>query len=310
MTEPIEWLSEPELSAPVLVAAFSGWGDASDAATGAVRWLISQWHGRRIARIRPDDLFDFTVARPSVRLEAGGQRAITWPTIDAFAARPPGSGPEFLLLYGREPHLRWPDFTATLLAIAQRCGVVRAVTLGAFFGPVLHTAPVALTGFASEETLMKSLTDVGATPSTYEGQTGIASVLHDAFRTVGLPSASLWAAVPFYLGSLRPNPRATYALLLGLCRMLPLEADLDRLHQAAEYFDGQIARQVRDSKELRDLIARLEAQAGSLGGIPESAEPATEPAAELPSADVIIRDLEAFLKSNQPGQGPESPSTQ
>src|SRR6266567_1414967 len=229
MSEPVEWLAEPSLTAPMLLGGFGGWGDASDAATGAVRWLISHWNADRIARIRPDDFFDFTVARPTVRLEEGGQRAIAWPTTDVYAVRGEGARPELVLIYGREPHLHWPDFAAAVVEIARRCSAVRCVTLGAFFGPVLHNAPVALTGYASEPDLIQRLTAVGAVPSTYEGPTGITSVLHDAFRGSGIPSASLWAAVPFYLGSLRPNPRATHALLDGLSRAVGLDVELGRM---------------------------------------------------------------------------------
>jgi predicted ATP-grasp superfamily ATP-dependent carboligase len=309
MTEPIEWLLEPDLRDPMLLAAFSGWGDASDAATGAARWLISHLHGERIARIRPDDFFDFTVARPSVRLENGGQRAIVWPTVDVYAAHAPGLERDFVVMYGREPHLHWPDFAAAVVAIAERCRVSRGLTLGAFLGPVLHAAPVQLTGFATEEELVRRLTETDVIPSTYQGQTGILSILHDAFHRAGLPSLSLWAAVPFYLGSLRPNPRATYALLMGLRRILELDVDLDRLQQAAVYFDEQIERQVRDNKELRELIERLEAQP-ALSGAPEIASPAAESTSELPSADSIIRDLEAFLRRNQAGEGSEQSSDQ
>lgn len=310
MSEPIEWLTDPDLREPMLIGAFSGWGDASDAATGAVRWLIAQWQAERIARIPPDDYFDFTVARPVVRLEGGGQRSIVWPTIDAFSVRPPGIGQDFVLLFGREPHLHWPDFAATVAELAERCGVTRAITLGAFFGAVLHSTPPPLTGFASEEALIRRLTEIGVMPSTYEGQTGIASVLHDRFRRAGLPSLSLWAAVPFYLGSVRPNPRATHALLSGLRRILELDIDLGRLRQAADYFDEQIERQVRESKELTDLIARLRDRPALAGGTLESTEHPPESSGELPSADTIIRDLEAFLRGRQAGQGPEQPSEQ
>lgn len=305
MSEPIEWLQQPELTEPILLAAFGGWGDASDAATGAVRWLISHWQGHRLGRVRPDDFYDFTVARPSVHIDQGGQRSISWPSIEIFGAHATESGKDFLLLYGREPHMRWPDFSAAVTTIAQRVSATQGLTLGAFFGPVIHSAPVTLTGYASDAVLVERLGEAGAVPSTYEGQTGIASILHDAFRQSGLPSLSLWAAVPFYLGSLRPNPRATLGLLNGLSRVLQLDIDLGRLEQAADYFDEQIERQVRDNGELRDLIARLETQGAGGGGVPESSERRPEPAGELPSAETIIKDLEDFLRGRPTEGGSE-----
>jgi proteasome assembly chaperone (PAC2) family protein len=308
MIEPIEWLSEPELNSPMLLCAFGGWGDASDAATGAVRWLISHWDGQKIARIRPDDFFDFTVARPSVRLEEGGQRAVVWPTVDVYAVGSEGMRRELVLIYGREPHLQWPQFATAVLEIARRCSAVRCMTLGAFFGPVLHRSPVSLTGYASEPELIQRLNDAGAVPSTYEGPTGIASVLHDTFRAAGIPSISLWAAVPFYLGSLRPNPRATHALLEGLSRTVDLDIELSRLRQAADYFDEQIERQVEESKELQELITRLTSQLGEPSSRSDLPESAPERGGELPSADSIIRDLEDFLRGRRTEGGSEQAS--
>jgi predicted ATP-grasp superfamily ATP-dependent carboligase len=146
------------------------------------------------------------------------------------------------------------------------------------------------------------LVNAGVVPSTYEGQTGIASVLHDAFRRAGLPSISLWAAVPFYLGSVRPNPRATYGLLDGVVRILGLDLDLTRISQAAAYFDEQIEKQVGENRELRGLIERLGAQPEPPGGTPEYTERPPEASGELPNADAIIKDLEDFLRG-RPTEG-------
>jgi proteasome assembly chaperone (PAC2) family protein len=308
MNDPVEWLKQADLAEPMLVAAFGGWSDASDAATGAVRWLISHWHGERLARIRPDDFYDFTVARPTVHIDQGGQRSISWPAIEVFGAHAVEANRDFVLVYGREPHLHWPDFAAAVTAIGERFSASHGLTLGAFLGPVLHTAPVALTGYASSAELIGRMGDAGVVPSTYEGQTGIASILHDAFRSSGLPSVSLWAAVPFYLGSLKPNPRATLGLLSGLSQVFKLEIDLERLEQAADYFDEQIERQVRDNGELRDLIARLETQPAGASSAPELGERPPEGSGELPSADTIIKDLENFLRGRTTEGGSEPAS--
>ncbi len=305
MSEPIEWITEPDLTEPIFMAAFGGWSDASDAATGAVRWLISHTDAQRVARVRPNDFFDFTVARPSVRLDAGGVRSIIWPTIDVYASQGAGGRPDFVLMHGREPHLHWPEFVDVVLTIAGHCRAGRALTLGAFLGPVLHRGPVPLTGYASEGIMAQRLASAGVVPSTYEGPTGIATVLHDAFRQAGLPSISLWAAVPFYLGSVRPNPRATHGLLDGVVRIHGLDLDLTRIRQAADYFDEQIEKQVSENRELQSLIERLGAQPELPGGTPESPELPPGGSGELPSADAIIRDLEDFLRGRPTEGGPE-----
>lgn len=301
MSEHVDWVAQPDLSTPLVVVAFSGWGDAGDAATASVRWLVHQWQAEPLASINPNAFFDFTVARPTVRLEAGGQRAIGWPAIDVYHSWLPVLRRNVVLMLGREPHLRWPEFAKTVIDLLRRCGATEVATLGAFLGPVLHSAPVPLTGFAGGEELRLRLSMANVTPSSYQGQTGIVSVLHDAFHREGLPSLSLWAATPFYLGSVSPNPRVTHALVDGLNRLLSLQLDLGRLQRAAEYFDEQVAEQIGHNRELRELIARLGAGSEAAGGTPESASRDARGSGDLPSAEVLIQELEEFFRRGQSG---------
>jgi hypothetical protein len=93
--------------------------------------------------------------------------------------------------------------------------------------------------------------------------------------------------------------------LEGLTRIVGLDVELGRIRQAADYFDEQIEHQVRDSKELQELIARLTSQLGEPSTQPESIELTREPTGELPSADTIIKDLEEFLRGRRAEGGPE-----
>jgi hypothetical protein len=71
MTDGLEWVERPALRRPLLVAAFSGWNDAGDAATGAADWLIQQNDPLRIATIDPDEHIDYQSHRPQVELVDG-----------------------------------------------------------------------------------------------------------------------------------------------------------------------------------------------------------------------------------------------
>ena len=72
----IEW---PSLTNPILVAAFEGWNDAGDAATGALEHLELVWDAQPLTEIDPDDYYDFQVNRPTVSLIDGVSRRISWP---------------------------------------------------------------------------------------------------------------------------------------------------------------------------------------------------------------------------------------
>ena len=97
MTDGLVWEQRPELRRPLLVAAFSGWNDAGDAATGAADWLIRQRDPRRIAVHRTRRAPRLPVAPPAGRAGRRRRRAsITWPANDCFVghvrrARPRGA---------------------------------------------------------------------------------------------------------------------------------------------------------------------------------------------------------------------------
>ena len=52
--EHLRWHAEPTLRDPVLVAAFTGWNDAGDAASTAVRTLIETTGAQPLAEIDPE----------------------------------------------------------------------------------------------------------------------------------------------------------------------------------------------------------------------------------------------------------------
>ncbi len=106
----------------------------------------------------------------------------------------------------------WRTFSTVIVELAEALGTQLVVTLGALLADVPHTRPISVTGLASDSDLV---TRLGLTRSSYEGPTGIVGVLHAACQESGLPSASLWAAVPHYIAA-APNPKAALALVRKL----------------------------------------------------------------------------------------------
>ncbi|MGH9259326.1 MAG: PAC2 family protein, partial [Acidimicrobiales bacterium] len=70
----------------MLVAAFEGWNDAGDAASGAVRYLINRYDGELVADIDAEEYFDFPSTRPQAEIDDDGVRQIVWPTTEVYAA--------------------------------------------------------------------------------------------------------------------------------------------------------------------------------------------------------------------------------
>src|SRR5436190_16546745 len=197
----------PELEHPVLVTAFRGWNDGGQGASLAGGYLARTWDAEKFAEIDPEGFYDFQATRPHVTLVDGRTRKIEWPENAFFHARVP-AGRDVVLLLGIEPNLRWRTFSRVVADLARELKVELVVTLGSLLADVPHTRPAPVTGSATDPELVERL---GLQSSRYEGPTGIVGVLHDACGSAGLPSASLWAAVPHYV-SLTPSPRAAKAL--------------------------------------------------------------------------------------------------
>jgi proteasome assembly chaperone (PAC2) family protein len=288
--QPLIWESRPDgLRAPALVCAFSGWNDAGDAASAALTFIGESLGAERFARIDPEEFYDFQSTRPHIRFNEDRRREITWPGIEIFAARVPRAPRDLILVQGPEPSMRWRTFCQHIVDLAEALGTQLVVTIGALLADVPHTQPVAITGLASDESLM---TKLGIQETTYEGATGIVGVLHTASTEAGLPSASLWASVPHYVAA-APNPKAALALVRKVEGLVAVSVDATDLENATGEYERQVGLAVQSDPDVQAFVERLE----------QAAEQDTRPLGpgDLPSGDALASEFQRFLRQ----QGPE-----
>ncbi|MDP3969472.1 MAG: PAC2 family protein [Nocardioides sp.] len=269
----------PELTNPVLIAAFEGWNDAADAASSVVDHLIEVWDATVVAAIDPEEFYDFQVNRPVVGTDDAGMQRITWPSTQLSVVRPPGATRDVVLLRGIEPNMRWRQFCAELLAGADELGVELVVTLGALLADTPHTRPIPVTGTASEPDLAERLK---LDQSHYEGPTGIVGVFQDACTRLDFPNVAFWAAVPHYVAQ-PPCPKATLALLGQLEDLLEISIPLGTLPEDARAWERGVDELAEEDEEVGDYVRALEE---------------TRDTADLPEAsgEAIAREFERYLK--------------
>jgi proteasome assembly chaperone (PAC2) family protein len=282
--ESLKWEGDlPHLRSPVLVCAFRGWNDAAASASTALGAVANALDAELIARIDPEEYFDFQSTRPTISLDEGQTRHIEWPENSFFAARVPSADRDLVLLDGTEPNLRWRTFSETVTTAADALDVEMVITLGALIAEVSHTLPVPISGLASSETLVDELE---LERSSYEGPTGITGVVHDLCRQAGIDSASLWAAVPHYVAAV-PNPKAALALLRRLEGLTGIAVEASELEEETLDYEEQIGRAVAANPEIEELVSRIEA---------EQVDLLTAEGEDLPSADTIAREFQRFLR--------------
>jgi proteasome assembly chaperone (PAC2) family protein len=294
----VEFDREPSFNLTTLVVAFGGWIDAGEAATGALRHLVRHLSAPRLAAMDPEEFFVFTQERPEVRMTADGGRVIQWPRSEFFVWQPPDGRAGLLLFRGMEPHQRWRAYTKTFLDIAEQCGVKRIVSLGALLAGTPHTRPTPVTGRSTDPEWQALLEEWGIyrRPS-YEGPTGISTVLLDAATRRGIPSVSFMGQAPYYLQKAE-NPAVIQALLAYVTRLLDLGLDVSQFDAAVQAFRAQcdqaVARDRSAQAHVRELEqeydATLEQERRGLGD-------------EELNAEKLMQELEDFLREERESEG-------
>lgn len=268
-----------------MVCSFSGWNDAGDAASSATAFLCQALGAERFAQLDTEEFYDFQANRPHVQIDETQARVISWPSVEIFEARAPRAPRDLVIVQGVEPSMRWRSFSALIVDLAEALDVQLVVTLGGLLADVPHSQPVAMTGFASDPTLLERL---GLTASSYEGPTGIVGVLHASCAQAGLPSASVWASVPHYVAA-AASPKAALALLRKLELLVGVSVDVTELEQASTEYEHQVGLAVQSDPDIQAFVERLERR------VAEDEKAAISPQ-DLPSGDLLAREFQRFLR--------------
>ncbi len=283
----LEWL--PELERPILIAGFTGWNDAAEAASTSISTLDSSWEADRFGGFDAEEFYDFQTTRPEVKLVDGVTRQIEWPenTLSATARTLEATnGRGVVLLSGPEPNFRWRSFCEAVVELAKELNVELVVTLGALLADVPHSRPVTVSANSQDPALIENL---GLSASRYEGPTGITGVLHRVCADANLPSVSFWAPVPHYLPAV-PSAPATLGLLEGLSNLLDVKIDTEHLEETATDYQEQVAAAVSQDSDLASYVQMLEERYDVR---------AAEGTQDLPSGDELAQELENFLRDQR-----------
>ncbi|GAA1730407.1 PAC2 family protein [Aeromicrobium alkaliterrae] len=274
----------PPLRNPWMLAAFEGWNDAADAASGAVAHLVDEWDAEVLTELDPEEYYDFQVNRPVLRRDEDENGVLVWPTPTIYVARPRGAERDVLLLRASEPNYKWRGFCSTILGVASLAGVTDIISLGALLADTPHTRPVPVSG--STNGLSKRSVP-GLETTHYAGPVGISSVLIEEATKLGFPAASLWAAVPHYLAE-PPCPKATLALLGAVEDALSIPLPQGVLDELSDAWQRGAEEVMEDDEEIAEYVKALESERDT-SDLPEA------------SGDAIAREFERYLRRRQSG---------
>jgi PAC2 family len=265
----------------VAIAAFEGWNDAAEAASGVVNHLGISWHSTPVAAIDPDDFYDFQVNRPVIDVVGGRTERLVWPTTRISLARADSTGldRDVVLVHGVEPNMRWRGFTEELITGFTELGVESVILVGALLADSPHTRPVPVQVSGSDHQL---LADVGSEPSDYKGSSGIVGVLQYSCTAADIPAVTLWASVPHYVAQ-SPSPKATLALLRTVEDILDVTLPMADLPEEARAWERGVDELAQQDSDVAEYVRTLE-EAKDATDLPEA------------SGDAIAREFERYLR--------------
>ena len=263
------------------IAAFEGWNDAAEAASGLVNHLGIAWASTPIAAIDPDDFYDFQVNRPVIDVVGGKTERLVWPTTRLSLARAAATGlsRDVVLVHGVEPNMRWRGFTDELIAGFTELGVEMVILIGALLADSPHTRPVPVQVSGSNQQLLRG---VGSEPVDYKGSSGIVGVLQYTCAAADIPTVSLWASVPHYVAQ-SPSPKVTLALLRGVEDLLDVSLPQAELPEEARAWERGVDELAQQDSDVAEYVRTLE-EAKDATDLPEA------------SGDAIAREFERYLR--------------
>jgi proteasome assembly chaperone (PAC2) family protein len=267
----------------VIIAAFGGWSDASEATTEALDFLIDAWDAHEAYEVPADDHYDYLLNRPEAIINFDGQREIEWPRTTVYHAHThPLTGVEVYLVLGDEPNLRWRSFCDQIFAAVPRSATPVLITLGSMAAGLAHSRPFPVYGHTNDTTLQEA---TGYEASRYEGPTGILGVMQSLAHERGIPSVSLWTAVPEYTQH-APCPKASLALLRNIEDLLDVTFALDELTEDARAWERSVQQLATEDEEIADYVRTLEASQDTVD-LPEA------------SGEAIAKEFERYLRRRE-----------
>jgi len=276
---------DPQLTAPILVAALEGWVDAGSAGTTAAAQLAHD--GTLVATFDADAIYDFRSRRPTLDIVDGRPMSLDWAELRLTASRV--GERDLLILSGPEPDYRWRELAIDVVELAKRLGVASWASLGAIPAAVPHTRPVPILATASAPGLLPEGIRQGP-DGLLRVPAALLSVLELAASTSGIPAVGFFAQVPHYVNATYPT--ASIALLTALGRHLGVEVPVGSLATRALERRNMLDSVAANDEDTKAHVQRLELLADE---------------SRLPEGDELIADIERFLREgggdNEPDGG-------
>lgn len=245
----------PDLTDPVLIAGFEGWGNALNISKTMLSFMIRQHKAERFATIQSDLFYRFDDNRPVVRIEGGILHSLKNPGGHMLFSSLADAKHDLVFLSAHEPQLNWHHFVEDLCQLMASLNVAHVVTLGSLYDNVLHTDRM-ISAVSSDSAFLARLKENQVAPINYQGPSAIHSLIQETGPQYDLICTSLWAHCPHYL---QGPPH--YGLLSFLGELLSdvwgFPLDTTELDNQWEEISKQIQTLIEENPKLKEAIKQI-----------------------------------------------------
>jgi hypothetical protein len=188
--------------------------------------------------------------------------------------------------------MHWEGFARAVRLVVEHFGVGLTVALGAVPMAVPHTRPVMLTNHATSARL---LTQENVWKGEIRIPSSVQSLLELRLGEWGHDAMGFVAHIPHYVAQV-DYPVAAVTMLEAVAQATGLRWELEDLRTAGEARLAEIAAQLEDSAQVRDVVHGLEQQYDAFHRPDEdgSSLPLAEER-DLPTGEEIGAEFERFL---------------
>jgi proteasome assembly chaperone (PAC2) family protein len=251
----------PELRDPYLVLGFHGWSNAGSVSSDTLDYLAEVLQPSLAATLSDDWFINYTVDRPSARIEDGMIQHMDSMFAELTYWTNPESNRDLLFMLGKEPHLNWVAYAGIVMDAVKRLKVRRLYTIGGVQDSISHSSPALVTIVGTSPQVVAATLELepGLRPAEYHGPISIHSYLIQSCVAAGVQAVSLWGHVPAYL---QRSPRLVAKMVTILNKAAQMQCSVESLRQKSIELDRKIDEALAKDPNLKEFVETLESKDG------------------------------------------------
>lgn len=237
----------PKFENPSLIV---GWeADSGKLSAKVIEYLNERIKGRSFCEIEPEGFFSFAGA-------AIENNIAQFPECKFYHSQ----RNDLVIFKGSEPQIEQYGFLNAIVDFAQSyCKIKDLYTISGTISPIAHTSPRRISAVYNQEAIQEKHRGYGLQDLNWEGPPAINSYLLWVAKNRGIPGASLWPQIPFYLAA-GEDFQAIKLTLSFLDKKFDMGLDFEELNEKIRDQNIKIDRLRDEDSDINKYIGMVESE--------------------------------------------------